>query len=383
MDFKQQKLRIVEPSFNSNLIDLIIDLDCLRKKRLRGTTHPIVFFQLKHIFHMLESIGSARIEGNNTTVAEYIETKLETTDTVPEQIKEIQNMEKALEYIDEFCKNDCNINRDFICELHKIAVNGLACPPNGEGDAFPGFYRTVQVTIKGSRFIPPKPDDIQWYMDELFDFINKSEKSKYDLLKVIIAHHRFVRIHPFLNGNGRTVRLLTYALLIKTGFNVHQGHILNPAAVFCSNRKKYYYHLSQADEGTDEGILSWCEYALSGLKKEIEKIDHLLDYDFLSSNILIPSIKISFEKKYINEIESKILLRTVQEQILHAAHLKEILKGKLPQEISRHIARLREKKMLAPEKEGKRKYVLRFDNNYLLRAIIQCLSLQGFLPDHK
>ena len=75
--FIHYDLKLVEPSFGSPLTDLIIELDHLKKKRLSGSAHPMVFFQLKHIFHTLESIGSARIEGNNTTLAEFIETKLE------------------------------------------------------------------------------------------------------------------------------------------------------------------------------------------------------------------------------------------------------------------------------------------------------------------
>jgi len=54
--FKHFDLRLIEPSFGSTLTDLIIDLDHLRKKRLVGSTHPTVFFQLKNIFHTLESI---------------------------------------------------------------------------------------------------------------------------------------------------------------------------------------------------------------------------------------------------------------------------------------------------------------------------------------
>lgn len=87
--FSHQKLKLVEPSFDSPLTDLIIELDYLRRKRLGGSTHAKVFFQLKHIFHMLESIGSARIEGNNTTVAEYMETKIEQDENVSENIREI------------------------------------------------------------------------------------------------------------------------------------------------------------------------------------------------------------------------------------------------------------------------------------------------------
>jgi Fic family protein len=98
--FLHYELKLLEPSFGSQLTDLIIELDYLRRKPLGGSTHPKVFFQLKHIFHTLESIGSARIEGNNTTIAEYIETKLTETKKVPPGIKEIQNIEKAMAFIE-------------------------------------------------------------------------------------------------------------------------------------------------------------------------------------------------------------------------------------------------------------------------------------------
>lgn len=60
-------------------------------------------------------------------------------------------------------------------------------------------------------------------MQELTAFINAADPPKYDLIKVALAHHRFGWIHPFGNGNGRVVRLLTYSLLINYGFNVQTG----------------------------------------------------------------------------------------------------------------------------------------------------------------
>lgn len=71
-------------------------------------------------------------------------------------------------------------------------------------------------------------------MLELLDFVNKEDSPKYDLLKIAIAHHRFVWIHPFENGNGRVVRLFTYALLLKFIFK-SRDRIVNPTAVFCSD----------------------------------------------------------------------------------------------------------------------------------------------------
>ena len=377
--FSDYQLKLVEPSFGSSLTDLIIELDYLRKKPLGGSTHPRVFFQLKHIFHTLESIGSARIEGNNTTVAEYIETKLETNENVSEGVREIKNIEKAMEFIEDNIE-DYPINRMFLSELHKMIVKELPAPPQGEGDHTPGVYRNVNLKINNSNHLPPDYIKVQDYMTELLDFIEREDSPKYDLLKAAIAHHRFVWIHPFGNGNGRTVRLFTYAMLVKTGFNVNVGRIINPTAVFCSNRSDYYDNLSKADMGTEEGILDWCEYVLKGLKEEIEKIDKLSDYDYLKKEILLPSLVHSLEREYITDVESKILRKVIELQVIQASDLKKIFTGKVSSEISRQIKKLIDKKMLVPEKEGTRKYIIRFDNNFLLRGVIKTLDEKGFLP---
>ena len=211
-------------------------------------------------------------------------------------------------------------------------------------------------------------------------FINSNTPAKYDLLKSAIAHHRFVWIHPLGNGNGRTVRLFTYAMLAKTGFNVNVGRIINPTAVFCSNRNDYYSYLAEADKGSREGILAWCEYVLSGLKEEIEKIDKLTDYQFLKKEILMPTIHYSLERKYITDVEYKILKRTIDKQVIQASDLKEFFVGKADSEVSRQIRKLIEKRMLMPESNGARKYLIRFDNNFLLRGIMKTLDEKGFLP---
>jgi len=377
--FIHYDLKLVEPSFGSTLTDLIIELDYLRKKQLGGSTHPKVFFQLKHIFHTLESIGSARIVGNNTTIAEYIATKLTETKKVPPSIKEIQNIEKAMAFIEQNV-NDYPINRSFLSEMHKMIVDGLLPPPEGEGDSTPGEYRKRNLKINKSSHKPPEWLKVDDYMNELIDFVNREDSPKYDLLKAAVAHHRFVWIHPYGNGNGRTVRLFTYAMLVKTGFNVNIGRIINPTAVFCSNRNDYYNFLSEADKGTDEGIMAWVEYVLKGLKEEIEKIDKLSDYAFLRKEILLPTISHSLERKYITDVESKILKKVIELQVIQAADVKEFFVGKADAEVSRQIKRLIDKKMISPEKDGTRKYVLRFDNSYLLRSIIKSLGDKGFLP---
>lgn len=377
--FHHYDLKLIEPSFRSTLTDLIIELDYLRKKPLGGSTHPRVFFQLKHIFHTLESIGSARIEGNNTTIAEYIETKLDEVKNVSPSIKEIQNIESAMDFVENNVM-DQPLNRAFISEMHKMIVNGLASPPEGEGDATPGEYRKTNLLINKSSHQPPNWLKVDEYMEELYAFVNKKDSPKYDLLKAAIAHHRFVWIHPFGNGNGRTVRLFTYALLVKAGFNVNIGRIINPTAVFCSNRNDYYNYLAKADKGTEEGMTKWIEYVLKGLKEETEKIDKLSDYEYLKKEILLPTITHSLERQYITPAESKILKRVTEKQLIKAADVKAFFPDKPNSEVSRQIRKLIDKKMLIPEADGTRKYVLRFDNNYLLRGVILALGDKGFLP---
>jgi hypothetical protein len=96
MEFKHFDLRLVHPLFDSGLTSLIMDLDHLRKKVLGGTTPLHIFFQIKNIFHIIESIGSARIEGNHTTLVEYIDSKIAPSSlTETEPIIEIRNMESA------------------------------------------------------------------------------------------------------------------------------------------------------------------------------------------------------------------------------------------------------------------------------------------------
>jgi len=358
-----------------------MDLNHLREKRLSGTTNPEVFFELKGIFHALESIASARIEGNQTTIAEYMEIKSDPTIKKTERVKEIANIEKTINFIEDAIINqNINIDRAFICEIHKMVVDGLTPSPQGEGDRTPGEYRTDEVEIGSSSHRPPIALDVPRYMIELFDFINKEDAPQYDLIKTAITHHRFAWIHPFRNGNGRTVRLLTYAMLVKQGFNVNVGRILNPTAVFSIDRDNYNKQLSLADEGNDESIEKWCEYVLYGLKEEIEKIDRLLDHEYLSKNILIPTIKHAIERQYITEEEGRILIRAANVWTIKTGDIRDLYPMKNDSQLSIIIRNLRDRNMLTTVKGKSRYYRIKLDNNFLIRSLMTILGNAGFLP---
>lgn len=375
-EFKHIDLKLVSPTFDSTLMDALIELNHLRKMRLYGSTAPWLFFQLKEIFHLLESVGSARIEGNRTTVSEYIEQKIESKERSSERFSEIANVEQAMSYIEENIKEGSDISHHFIGELHHLAVNEL----EEEGDKTPGSYRTWSVEISDSSHLPPNHALVKQYMVELVDFINRNDDKKYDLIKIAIAHHRFTWIHPFGNGNGRVVRLLTYALLIKYGFRVKDGQLLNPTAVFCNDREKYYELLSIADEGTESSMLKWCDYVLTGICDEISKVNKLLDHEYLSDSVLKPAISLGRDRGLINKDEEAILKMGVEKQKFKASGVAEVLPSLSARQRTHLISKLKSSGMIRTLKENGREYYVAFNNNYLMRSLIQMLEKERFIP---
>jgi Fic family protein len=374
--FNHFELALLNPAFDSPLVDVLTELEHLRRLKLTGTTPAPVFFQLKHIFHMLESLGSARIEGNHTTLADYVESSLDGTATAGDQLAEIANIEEAMAYTESAMQPGAEVSEHFIRELHALAVRNLV----REGDATPGAYRVGQVQIAQSAHLPPDGVLVGGYMQELVAFINRADAPKYDLIKVALAHHRFGWIHPFGNGNGRVVRLLTYALMIKYGFNVKAGgRVLNPTAVFCSDRDQYYAMLASADVGTPAGLEQWCLYVLQGVLLELNKVDQLTQYDYLKSKILVPALSFARSRALITAQEEAVLLASVKFGIAKAADLSVAMPGLSAAQRTYQIKKLVERKMLHPITPNARQYTLGFDNSYLIRGVIHALSNESFI----
>jgi Fic family protein len=375
--FVDFSLRVVAPDFTSPLTDVVMELEHLRRLELGGDTPAAVFFQLKTIFHTLESLGSARIEGNHTTLADYIESKIDAPADPAENIREVQNIEMAMDYVEEAVQVGGAITEQLIRELHQMTVGGLI----REGDKTPGQYRDGNVQIAGATHLPPDVVAVPGYMQELVEFINRDDPHKYDLLKMALAHHRFCWIHPFGNGNGRVVRLVSYAMMIKYGFNVQTGgRVLNPTAVFCNDRDAYYTMLSGADTGTDEGLEAWCLYVLSGIRDELQKVDRLTRYDYLKDEILKPALAHSKSRKLITGQEEAVLAMAIAKREFKAADLDGVLPALTMRQRTYQLSKLLDAHMIRPVREGARSYTINFTNSYLLRGVIHALEQKGFIP---
>jgi Fic family protein len=381
-EFVHFDLRLINPAFTSPLVDVLTDLEHLRKLNLQATTPFHMFLELKQVFHVLESLASARIEGNHTTLSDYVDAQLNLDKRQPdeESWREIDNIEHAMTYLESSVSKGSVITELLLRELHTLTVNELS----REGDRTPGAYRLQPVKIAQASHLPPEAIQVPDYMQELVNFINQSDPSKYDLIKMALAHHRFAWIHPFGNGNGRLVRLLTYALLIKFGFQVDSlGRLLNPAAVFCADRQRYYSLLSQTDAGTDEALEAWCSYVLTGVRDEMKKIERLARFDYLKSKILVPALAFAFDREYITKIEYEILMAAANapDGIIKTADLASVLPKLNSQQRTYQVNKLQNMKMLKPLKPAARQYTLQFVGNNLLRGVIRSLRAEGFISD--
>lgn len=377
VQFVHHPLRLLNPSFASPLLDVLTDLEHLRRLQIQGTTPWPVFMQLKQVFHLLESLASARIEGNHTTLADYVEAKVLDGPNPSEQLQEIANIERAMQQVEASVEPGDPITEHLLRGLHATTVAGL----KREGDASPGMYRPGPVKIAQAQHLPPEATQVPDFMAELVAFINRADAPKYDLMKVALAHHRFAWVHPFGNGNGRVVRLLTYASLIKYGFRVNTvGRLLNPAAVFCADRNAYCAHLGDADAGTDQALERWCVYVLSGVRDELTKVDRLADYDHLKAKVLLPAVAYARERQLITPLEQAVLNTTVKAGTVKAGDLEAAMPDMNANQRSYQIRKLVDGGLLQPTSPGARQYTIGFSHNMLLRGVVRALTNEGFIP---
>ena len=170
-------------------------------------------------------------------------------------------------------------------------------------------------------------------------------------------------------------------MLIKYGFKVHVGRILNPTAVFCDNRDLYYKALSWGDSGNETGLLRWCEYVCKGLSREIEKIDNLLDYDYLNKVILIPCLSNAKSKNAVSDRDYKVLIYILKNGCyIKTGDLKKVLNLEKNSTRAEVIRKMKNEKLIEkiPHKQG---YTINLSSGPLFRDLVKELYNNKFIPD--
>ena len=184
----------------------------------------------------------------------------------PRDIQEVINYRKVIEFIDEEAKKKIDkITESLIKKLHRIIVDRIL-----EGDQA-GEYRVKQVVVKNSQtgeitFRPPAPLEVPFLMREYLYWLNQ-ESDIHPVLKAGIAHHELVRIHPFIDGNGRVARVLATLILLLGGYDIRRFFSLEE--YYDRDAVTYYENLQRASAGN---LTSWLEYFTFGASVEFERV---------------------------------------------------------------------------------------------------------------
>lgn len=372
------KIELPMIEFDSELVSKIFELERLRARLGVGTTPASIFRELHNLFQFLMSVVSARIEGNRTTVSEAasgLKAERAATEITTDQLKEIDNIQRAMAYIDSL-PADQPLTHKLLRELHKLAVDGL----QREGDPNPGRYRNVDVEILRATHRPPSHVLLMPEMDDLLAFINGETIARWQLIHVAVAHHRFLWIHPFQNGNGRVSRILSYFMLRRHGFVSPLGmQTVNPAAVFGSNRTEYLDALSVADDLSNSGVTSWCEFFVQGMATDLERVVSLQDLGFVRESLVRPTMDRFHRAGAVSSAERDALFRTFELEVAKAADLEPMFPGS-PSQRSQHIRSLVDRGLLVPISAGARKYRLSFGPSELTGFVVRQLDEIGYLP---
>jgi len=166
--------------------------------------------------------------------------------------REIENYEKAFSYVFNY-KED--ITKNFILKIHRILTRN-ALPEDRSGK-----FRKVQVIITGVEIIPPKPEVVEKDIEQLIKWYNKYKRKYHPVILAPYFHAAFEGVHPFVDFNGRTGRLLLNFILMKNGYPIID--------VKYKDRLKYYDALQDAQKNN---LKSFVNLVAKYIKEELIRV---------------------------------------------------------------------------------------------------------------
>jgi len=212
----------------------------LSKKKVLDSLRPLppqLVQKLREQMQIEFTYHSNAIEGNALSLREtqlVIQEGITVRGKSLREHLEARNHPEAIAYVERLALKGKTIEQGDILEIHKLLMRGI-------DDQNAGKYRTGQVRVAGATFMPPSADKIQPMINELLLTLDKNPDELRTIELAAFFHHRLAYIHPFLDGNGKTARLLMNAILMSRGY---------PFTVLLKvDRPKYLRALSEADNG--------------------------------------------------------------------------------------------------------------------------------------
>lgn len=189
-------------------------------------------------------------------------------------IQEIINYRNVATLLDELAVKRGNYDPDMLKDIHRATVDRIVVPEKI------GVFRTSEVVIKEEEtgrviFSPPPSHEVPYLIEDFFAWLNDPEAREiHPILRAGIAHYILVAIHPFVEGNGRTVRAFSTLILMREGYDVKRFFSLEEH--FDTDPGDYYEAISQVDRQSvnigSRDVTPWLEYFTGVVATELEKI---------------------------------------------------------------------------------------------------------------
>ena len=257
-------------SYTHNIVNNLVEITSARELILNAYLVPKWEISLRREALIRAAHASTAIEGNPLTLEEVSQLARGRKVVAARRAKqEVLNYLNVLEHIEKYQENG-RVKEEHILNLHKDITKETLENPDWEGK-----YREIQVYV-GNRitgeiiFMPPPPEEVPSLMKNFIKWLNSEEALKiHPVLVAGISHYELVRIHPFVDGNGRTARVIATLILYIREFDIKRFFALDD--YYDSDRRAYYSALKSVNQKTLD-LTQWFEYFTEGIKVSILRV---------------------------------------------------------------------------------------------------------------
>lgn len=274
--------------------------------------------KIKQTFRLWWNYHSNAIEGNQLTLGETVSLILYDLTAKGKSYKdhrEVKGHNEALLWIEEIVEENRPVTQSFIRELHQMLLkesyDSPAITPTGQTvqkKIKVGEYKTTPNHVRtptGEIYHYASPEEVPAKMDDLLRWYEREKDDLHSLILAATFHYRFVKIHPFDDGNGRMSRVLMNLILMQGGYP--------PAIIKMENRAEYLAALSEADAGdlekfivfVGESLLESTDLYVKGAKGE-----DIGESDDLDKKIALLKLQLKSQVK----IETKPIKKSIEIQ---------------------------------------------------------------------
>lgn len=197
---------------SKNLQSILLDIDILKKEL--DNFRQFDSFRIAQALELEYTFESNKIEGNTLTLREtdlVVNEGLTVSGKSMREHLEAINHQEAIGYIKQLLERNFSLNEREVLSIHNLILRGIIPEDAGK-------YRSVQVMIKGSSHMPPQPFLVAKAMEDYFIWFLENKNKMHPIILAAEMHERLVTIHPFIDGNGRTSRLVMNLILLQHGY---------------------------------------------------------------------------------------------------------------------------------------------------------------------